>query len=260
MSIRLDNLKLKKIFDDYQVILGKTLPECVRINARLVAVELARRTQPFGDSQNPGENAVKNDLRKVFRLPIELHQRMTSQRLQKQIRDKVSKGDWKGVRDTMVATHWATDFQFLNGSGSMAPVHKGYRDKRGRVKKKDHNIFAADSSDVANYTEMIKARVGISKAGWAACAKQLKTGSGAGTRGIPSWVTRHLSKRSNGEVKDNTNNEVHPHVFLTNTVPWVDQVISTSQQLEALSVVGGRMKKQMQTILKKRQTKIEEAA
>lgn len=260
MPIKLDNLKFQKLLDDYSSILGKTVPECVRINARLVAVELARRTQPFGNEQKPGENAVQNDIRKVFRLPIELHQRMASERLQKQIRKQVAAADWAAVRATMVAAHWATDFNFLSGQSEMKPVHQGYRDKRGRVRKKDRHIFAAASGDVSAYIEAAKVRVGISKAGWAACAKQLKTGAGAGTRGIPGWVTRHLAKRSNGEVRDNTGNQVHPHVFLTNTVPWVDQVLSPSQQLEALAIVGGKMKRQMETILKKRQTDLKEAA
>jgi hypothetical protein len=259
-SIRLDNLQFKKIFDDYQVILGKTMPECVRINARLVAVELARRTQPFGIDQKPGETAVQNDVKKLLKLPIQLHQKITSERLKKQIRKDVAAADWAAVRATMVASHWAADFQFLNGASDIKPMHQKYRNNRGRVKKSDRDIFSAASSDIFTYIESIKARVGISKAGWAACAKELKTGKGSGTRGIPTWVTRHLSKRINGEVRDNTDNQVHPHVFLTNTVPWVDQVISSFQQTEALSVVGAKMKKQMEMILKKRKTQLAEAA
>ena len=258
--IKLDNLRLEKILKEYQVVLEKSLPECVRINARLLAVELARRTQPFGDDGKIGEAAVERDIRKVVKLPIQLTSQMTSPRLAKSIREKVAAGNWKGVRDTMIASGWAKDFQFLNGSAAIKPVHQSYRNKRGRVKKKDGDIFATDSSTLHNYSEMIKARVGIAKAGWAACAKELKTGKGAGTRGIPTWVTRHLKTRTNGHISDRTNNTKAPTVQLVNTVPWIDTVISNMQRLEALSNIGGRMKKQMQTILKKRQTTVEEAA
>ena len=43
-----------------------------------------------------------------------------------------------------------------------------------------------------------------------------------------------------------------PTVLLVNTVPWIDTVLSGMQRLEALSNVGGRMKRQMAEILKRR--------
>jgi hypothetical protein len=80
------------------------------------------------------------------------------------------------------------------------------------------------------------------------------------TRGIPRWVTRHLGDYGLGEVRDNTSNISAPTVFLTNTCKYADKVLRETEKLQGLSIVAGKMKKQMETILKKRKLKLQEAA
>lgn len=279
MGIKLDNLKFKKIFEEYQVILEKTLPECVQINARLVAVELARRTQPFGDKDSArfsGEKAIRTDLyggkrswgkgkgRSGIFAPLTPRQEAYAEFMD---------SDDIFVHRTKDGTIYGTDkAHFLPdaSSATLRGIHKGAF-KNGRMSAAGadtHNIgrwkfinkYFVPGSVLSEYITAQQAKVGIAKSGWAACAKKLKTGKSAGTRGIPTWVTRHLKSRIHGAVQDNTSNQAHPHVILTNTLTWIDKVLPVTQQLEALANVGQRMKTQMFRILKARDKKALEAA
>jgi len=104
------------------------------------------------------------------------------------------------------------------------------------------------------YKESVLKKVGIAKAGWASCALKLKkVNKGSLTAGFPKWVTRHTGDFDNGGVQDMTSDLKNPRVEVTNKTPWADNVIPASEQLNALSVVSTKMKKQMEAILKKRQ-------
>lgn len=280
MGIKLDNLKFKKILDEYQEILEKTLPEAVRINARLLAVELARRTQPFGNNdkaKNIGETAIAKDLlggrrsrgkgggrRGIFQsLTPFMQDNALFYNTSENIRLFARKdGSVYGtdrahfLPDATASTMRGIHKQnFINGKVSAAGG-----DTRDIGRWKFINQYFVPPDVLSDYLASVKAKVGLAKSGWAACAKQLKTGKSAGTRGIPGWVTKHLSDMTLGNVQDHTDNKAHPVVILTNTCRYIDKVCPETQRLEALSNVGGRMKKQMQTILKKRQTTVEEAA
>lgn len=271
-SIKLDNLKFKKILDEYQDILGKTLPECVRINARLLAVELARRTQPFGNSDKTkqvSDGAIARDLlggkkRAGLFAPITPWIAQNAEEYSTgNIRLFVKKNGEVYGTDKAHFLHSAT-------AGTLRSIHKeafkngklssagGKTRDIGRWKFINKHFVPAET--LAKYVASVQAKVGLAKSGWAACAKQLKTGKSAGTRGIPGWVTKHLGDYTLGNVQDRTDNEVHPHVILTNTSKYIDKVLNKAQQLEALANVGARMKKQMETVLKKRNTQLAEAA
>lgn len=123
------------------------------------------------------------------------------------------------------------------------------------------NRYFVMPDTLKDYIAMQHAKVGIAKSGWAYCATLLKkVVSGSLTRGIPAWVTRHIGDYGNGRVTDNTGNLGYPHVILTNTSKYADKVLRETEKLQGLSIVGGKMKKQMETILKKRQLKLQEAA
>jgi hypothetical protein len=120
--------------------------------------------------------------------------------------------------------------------------------------------FVPDTT-LSDYVKSQQAKSGLAKSGWAACAKQLKkVGSGSMTRDIPGWVTRHLGDYNFGTVEDRTGNIFSPTVVLTNTCRYADKVLRETEKLQGLSIVAGKMKKQMERILKHRKLKLQEAA
>jgi len=279
-KIKLENLKFEQIMKDYATIRETTIPDAVHMNARLLCVEFARRTQPFGDKsggEKISEKAISKDIYGGRR----------------------SSGKGKGryglfapISDFMAAnaeeyssgnirlfvkkdgTVYGTDrAHFLPGAGvsDIASIHRANfvngrmsaagGDTRDIGRWKFINKYYVPKSELAAFVATRFARVGLAKSGWATCANKLKkVVSGSMTRGIPGWVTRHLGDYGLGEVRDNTSNTSAPTVFLTNTCKYADKVLRETEKLQGLSIVAGKMKKQMERILKRRQTKLQEAA
>jgi hypothetical protein len=97
-------------------------------------------------------------------------------------------------------------------------------------------------------------KVGIAKAGWANCALQLKKiNKGKLTADIPPWVIRHTADFKNGKTEDLTSDPKNPRVIMTNTTPWASSVITESEKHTAIGFVTSKMKKQIESVLKKRQ-------
>jgi hypothetical protein len=59
-------------------------------------------------------------------------------------------------------------------------------------------------------------------------------------------------------VIDQTSNEAEPSVTLINTTPYIDKILPITEQINALAVVKAKMKRQLETILKKRQKTLTE--
>lgn len=262
---------------DYAHIREVTIPDAVSLNARLLCVELARRTQPFGandKAKKTGEKAITRDLI-GGRSSSAVHSRrrrgilaaigssmdesggFSWYKTGDNVRLFVGKDGFAyGTEKTMFRPD-ATGSEirafhkknFVNGKMSSA----GSRDKTiGRWKFLD-KMFVSEAA-LTDYLKKTIEKVGISKAGWANCALQLrKINKGKLTAGIPTWVFRHTADFKNGKTVDLTGDTKKPRVVMTNTTPWASGVIPASEQLNALSVVATKMRNQMKEILKKRQ-------
>jgi hypothetical protein len=272
-KFKLTNLKFEQIMKDYAKIRDTTIPDAVHMNARLLCVELARRTQPFGNKtggEKVGAAAIARDLlggKKRYGIFAPLTGFMAQNAEEYStgnVRLFVKKnGEVYGTdkahfmpnanESTLRGLHKNA---FVNGRMSSA----GSRTRDiGRWKFMDKYFVPQDA--LSNYLASVQAKVGIAKSGWAHCANQLrKVVSGAMTRDIPGWVTRHLGDYGLGNVQDKTANLFAPTVVLTNTCKYADRVLPISEQLMAQSVVAEKMKNQMARILKGRVTKLQEAA
>ena len=268
-KIKFENLKFEQIMKDYATIREKTIPEAVHLNARLLCVEFARRTQPFGNDQKVGEKAIARDLlggKKRYGIFAPLTGFMAANAEQYSsgnIRLFVKKDGTVYGTDT---AHFMTGATASNlrqihkgafQNGTMSSAGSGTRDI-GRWKF--INKYFVPGGTLDDYVKSQMAKSGLAKSGWAACANQLKKViSGSMTRGIPQWVTRHLSDYNLGNVEDRTGNISSPTVVITNNCKYADKVLRESEQLQGQSIVGAKMKRQMETILKKRQLKLQEA-
>ena len=258
-KFKFESLKFEQIMKDYATIREVTIPDAVMLNARLLCVELARRTQPFGDKQESGTIRVKNDIGKIIKNTEQLDEyadRVGSQRIKARLKALIKSGRFDIVetilRNIGFLNKW-TGMEVISGS-KMKSVHNQARNKTtGRTKSRGSKLFIASDSDHATYIEEVQKRVGISKGGWADCATQLKkVNKGSLLSNFPKWVIKAMRSGS-GKVKDMTSDLKNPRVEMTNDIPWARNVITKSEEEFAKAVIVTKMKKQMEAILKKRQ-------
>jgi len=258
-KFKFESVKFEQIMADYATIREVTIPDAVSLNARLLCVELARRTQPFGEEQTSGTIRVKNDIGKIIKNTEQLDayaDRVGSQRIKARLKALIKSGRFDIVetifRNIGFLNKW-TGMEVI-GASKMKSVHNEARNKTtGRTKSRGSKLFIASVSEQETYISEVQKRVGISKGGWADCATQLKkVNKGGLLAGFPTWVKKAM-KSGSGKVQDMTSDIKNPRVYLTNNVPWADNVIPESQQAGAIAVVVVKMRNQMNMILKKRQ-------
>jgi len=263
-KFKFESLKFEQIMADYAEIREVTIPDAVMLNARLLCVELARRTQPFGEEQTSGTIRVKNDIGKIIKNTEQLDEyadRVGSQRIKARLNVLIKSGRFDIVetilRNIGFLNKW-TGMEVI-GATKMKSVHNEARNKTtGRTKSRGSKLFIASDSDKETYISEVQKRVGISKGGWADCATQLKkVNKGGLLAGFPTWVKKAM-KSGSGKVQDMTGDIKNPRVFLTNNVPWASNVIPESEQDNATAVVVVKMRNQMNQILKKRQKNLVE--
>ena len=251
--------------EEYAKIREKSIPDSIRLHARLLCVELSMRTQPFGKDdrgKDNGEASITRDLvgKAMQRAGLfgvcsgnETRYRTGNVRL------FVYGGDAYGTDTTFYRPNASTDDMkafhrqhFKNGKVSSAGSRTIDTGRWKFVEK-----MYVNKATLGNYLESVKKKVGIAKSGWARCAEQLpKVVSGSMTRGIPAWVTRH--DKSNGKVIDNSNDLANPSITMTNTTPYASDVLPYGEIVIALTDVKIKCVKQLEMILKKRKTNLTE--
>lgn len=268
-KFKFESVKFEQIMKDYAEIREVTIPDAVSVSARLLCVELARRTQPFGDdnkARETGEKAITGDLiGRKRRVGIfgAIGPAMTEAdgyswyKTGDNVRLFVGKDGFAyGTEKTMFrpgasgsgmrAFHKKN---FVNGKASSAG---SYTRNIGRWKFLDKMFVSKETLD--DYIKSTIKKVGIAKAGWANCALQLKKiNKGKLTADIPPWVIRHTADFKNGKTEDLTSDPKNPRVIMTNTTPWASSVITESEKHTAIGFVTSKMKKQIEYALKKRQ-------
>ena len=238
---------LKDILKEYAEARETDIPDAVLMHSRLLCVELARRTQPFGNSAVAGETRVEIDIGKVINTEDDLLKRI----------NKLSNEKTKAALLRLLkAGDMATIGKILKSSiAKLAPfnfpsVHKAQRNKRtGRVVGRPSEYYVADDAALKNYIGTIQHRVGLSKAGWAEAAEAIPKHNSL--RNFPAFVTRNMDQ-GNGKAVDKTGNKAEPTVELHNITPWASEIITTGDQVQATQVVIAKMKKQMEKIFEAR--------
>lgn len=268
-KFKFESVKFEQIMKDYAEIREVTIPDAVSVSARLLCVELARRTQPFGDdnkARETGEKAITGDLiGRKRRVGIfgAIGPAMTEEggyswyKTGDNVRLFVGKDGFAyGTEKTMFRPDASGSEMrafhkknFVNGKASSAG---SYTRNIGRWKFLDKMFVSKETLD--DYIKSTIKKVGIAKAGWANCALQLKKiNKGKLTADIPPWVIRHTADFKNGKTEDLTSDPKNPRVIMTNTTPWASSVITESEKHTAIGFVTSKMKKQIEYALKKRQ-------
>lgn len=251
VQYQIDDRDFQKALIRFYASQRKSWPEVIRSQARLVAVNLAIQTQPFGDSstgKSQGEGAIRRDLNYIFKPLNERSMAFFREVLGgRQVRLQLKRKD---------GSVWITDLDEYLSRGRMKYFHQGQRTAgRGNVKNANKKNVTRDigrhdahprgivsQADFQSYIAKTIKKVGIAKAGWAACAKQLRGSKDTRSRarGVPGWVTRHIDKRAKGDVSDMTAGK-NPYVEMTNLVPWIDKCLSPGQMQRALDIQREKM-------------------
>lgn len=240
LNLHTENKALNRALSRMVEEVGVELGTIVKRTARLAAVELAFRTQPYGKSnevKTKGQNAVRRDIKRVYQQPGALL-------------DPIRKSSRNG--EYLAAKFWAAykagntqlADSILKAAGlpplakwDSGEAHRAARNRRGQVPKKTKPLLVSPTAikRLETYIRKQQKKVGYVKSGWAASARQL-----GGTRGIPGWVTRN---RGRARVIDRSSRRVDPSVFLENLVAYVGIQLSDRHYSAALQVVGRNLLK-----------------
>lgn len=261
MLFKLDDRDFQSNLRQYALALKISFAEAIKRQARLVAVNLAFQTQPFGDEKGKklGEGAIWSDLMPKSGTNKGIFKPLNKYWMGEAIRMKqYAPENFMRRFTTKDGKVWMSEEdKILNSIGEMKQFHQSMRtqarmrtSKAGQADKNIGRHGAAhrgvvEKDMLSRYVANTQKKVGIAKGGWAHCAKQL-----GGSRGIPQWVTRHAGKRAIGLVTDNTNaTGDEQYVLMENTVPWIDKCLNGGQLQTALDIQRDKMNKAIEIAL-----------
>jgi hypothetical protein len=239
---------------------GKTASDVLRAQARLLAVDLAFRTQPYGKSiatKAKGEVAIRRDLlggKGRAGVIMALDDSLIDAALESGI---YSTGNVRLFVRKDGAIYGTDRTHFVPNAlpNQLRALHKqafrngrmttaGSRDRTiGRWRFIERATVRKSAAE--RYVQGQQKKVGWVKSGWAACARQL-----GGTRGIPGWVTRH--KGQTGLVRDHSQRTQDPSITLTNLVAYSAKVLPDQQIADAVERVKRNMERQLDMILRRK--------
>jgi hypothetical protein len=240
LSLHVEDAKFQAALRDLAVATRKPYSEVIKRNARLIGVNLAFQTQPFGDNSSAkekGEAAVRRDMKRVFADAPDTYKVLwaVDKEMAKAFYLAMLKKDWPEAQRILQAS--STRWRNVELSAFDSSHHRRSRNRRGRVSRHvPAQIITTGGKKLDAYTAQKVRMVGYGKAGWAAATMRLS----GNTRGIPQFVTRHKNKAP-GSARDLTNAILNPHAVLVNEVPYVNTICPPSQIANALNIQREKM-------------------
>lgn len=236
----------------YALATGKAFSQVVKQEGRLICVNLAFQTKPFGDNdigKQQGVLAIRRDLKRVYLTVGNIYDELlklagdgkkTGEQLAKAFYGAVQRGDLERARKILRSTGLKFGSVPL-GKFDGGAAHRSRRGSRGRVNGRHPSLIVTDRKALRAYRTKIEKNVGIAKSGFVEPARAL-----GGARGIPRWVTRH---KGNGVIEDHSADLLYPHVRIINQVPWIKEALNDRQAAEAMRMQREKMQRHMQTVL-----------
>jgi hypothetical protein len=260
----------------FSSIVGKEISESIKQHARLACVSLANTTQPYsgkdeeGSSKSKegkriGEQSILNDVSKVFYTanePTRGYENSLKGKVDQSRRSGKSKDSFKAKIErycrsgnseqiAWLARFFKTERVQLD-SFDRGLYHAARTGRRTNVPKKSKMLALVIGADgeLQKFKEERMKRAGMAKAGWAVCAEAIPVKQAqSATRGIPQWVTRHKG-RASGSIVDMSQDVANPRVKMTNSMPWVSELLSASQATASLNLTRDKFVKYMNTAIK----------
>lgn len=208
-------------------------PKILRPLARLVAVECARQSAPFGDNEGArksGEHATAIDILRVYITPSRVANTFPNKKHAAAFSVAMARRNYAGAQNIVDSYHSAYRGVRIQAFDNGA-AHKAARNAYGKVpKNKRPAMIVQTPRTLFTYLDREVSHVGEGKAGWATCARALGS-----TRGIPQWVTRHVGKgpASGSGAQENYTGAMW-HVKLINNVPYSAKILNAGAKEQAI--------------------------
>lgn len=266
IKIKTDTTDIRAHLKAYTEMFFREMSSGVRQFAVVACRNLANQTQPFSGRDKEtsqkgrfqGEAAVETDIRKIY-YTAEVDGgfvkmltgwaagsyrknsgkktgsiQKNTDAFRKRMNKYIASGNYRALRET------SKDMGFENFANKVDPAkHKAARTtSRRRVKRVrgGPTVILNKASNLSNYIKKRQKMVGLTKAGWAKCARLIPAEKkSSATRGIPQWVTRNVAK-SSGSIIDLSRDQKNPRVVLTNKIPWASNTISKKEIFSATSL------------------------
>ncbi len=257
--VKVDASNLKEMLARFSEVTGKSMPQIVRAHARICAVELANRTQPFtGGGKNGsailarGTENLKKDILKPVKDTEKLRAKadgLRNEKMRVRMQYVVASGSQTAIAALLMACRTIVSVSNFKPTSGVANIKTAHRSRRSKTT--GHSLSASPDYNYAQtgldgYVKQAAKMVGYAKSGWAEAARKIGGVKGDGARGIPAFAKRQ--KKDNGDARDNSDNKNSPHFIIINSTPWVSRLIPTSQQNEAKSATRYRMIKAMNRV------------
>lgn len=262
-TVNIDTSKLLKRMDRYAEVTGKSVSSSLRRGARLLAVNLATSTPPYGRNQAAkklGEQAVQNDISRVYTPLTPMQGKYPSKQLS--FREQVEKFVTKDhrLREALLSSIDGHDLSKLNcilknvegfsklnvSKGVNLSIYQKTRNEYGRVRKgwKSREIVS-EVGELQSFIAKKQNLVGLSKAGWASAALKVNADVKDALRGIPAWVKKQLEKAVS-QVIDQSAGGL-PLITLTSRIPWADKALRASDYKDAMRISREKFYKSLGT-------------
>lgn len=227
---------------------GKSIQETLRKQARLICVNLAYNTQPYGlddAALKVGQRATARDISRVYLSMTRIFNviQARSESAAKGFIKSVKTGNLTHAREIMTAFGLG-EFSSVPIGPFDASIHNDLRlkNRRGRIPKNlKPRLIVTDPRALTAYQKKMAKRVGYGKSGWATCADQL-----GGSRGIPLWAKRH---RAPATVQDFSGSGDNPRIVMTSQVKYIDTILPENMRTDALEKQRTKMQKEIRLAL-----------
>lgn len=250
-KVQIDNVQLLKKMKLLEEVTGKEIGNTIRRGARLLAVNLAYSTPPYGKdiaARKLGEKAVQNDILRVFTpaTPIKLKHPSLAVSFREQVTKYVTKNPklQKAILSAIKASDQSKLSAILSSAGGFSKLvvggvdtslYKSTRNSYGRVRKgwQGRNIVM-NAAELKNYITAKQDLVGLTKAAWASAAEKVNADVNDALSGLPAWVKRHVTNVPSAVMDES--DSMAPHITLTAKLPWQDKALRPTDHKEAIRI------------------------
>jgi hypothetical protein len=241
-KVKVDDRELKALLRRMSAATKKDSAKLVKQSARRVAVNLARATNPFGDSESDktqSENKIRGDISRAISSPGKIYSELAEK--------DAKRFYWILKNKTASAVN-----RFLSSIGikekyirsGLDRVHQSARNSRGIVPKSHKADVFAENDKRDRLTKKVFRKIGLAKYGWAQCARLL-----GGVRGIPRFVTIGKGRFNVGSVKEMVGKRGVNYV-LHNKITYLSHVMRKSAVSQALKREFDYLRQQLSRDLK----------
>lgn len=246
--------KVQRMIRDFPGRAAVIFDDKLKSGARVMAVELARYSVPFGGKAGDEklfQNTIAGEIRSVFS--------------PSQVYEDLLKESGKGGAGAGLARAQQFWWLMANGKSKAAKAllekeggrfggidfratvpaadHKAARrGKRGSVKRPNpQKVVVINQNKLDRYIAKKQKTVGAAKAGWMAAAKAASA-SGRVGKGMPAWANTGRHKKATGSVVY-TGGQGKRVALVRNHVPWAAVALPKRLEVKAMDSARGRLRK-----------------